>query len=313
VRALLLRLCAHGRRRAPQVPLWLVFRSTLEEEDAAATGGRDSHYALIFKAGDDLRQDTLILQQLQARACARAWLLSRAPPSPSRLTHGAAVRHGAQVMDMMWMADGLDLCMSVRCAAQRSAAEPFSSLPGRAGLSRRSRTGVFRRASLQLARAWACWKSFPTRCGARAPGRRSRLTALAPRHATQVTKGMIQRELGGRSGALKPEVIMDFLKLHNSTPQALDAAVQTFVRSCAGYAVCTYVLGIGDRHADNIMVTKVGAASHARARFASLSIVMSAITQLGHLFHIDFGHFLGNFKTKTIAGVKVSGALNGGH
>lgn len=38
----------------------------------------------------------------------------------------------------------------------------------------------------------------------------------------------------------------------------LDRAIEEFTLSCAGYCVATYVLGIGDRHSDNIMVRKNG-------------------------------------------------------
>lgn len=43
--------------------------------------------------------------------------------------------------------------------------------------------------------------------------------------------------------------------------EALEKAIEEFTLSCAGYCVATYVLGIGDRHSDNIMVRSTGQVS----------------------------------------------------
>jgi phosphatidylinositol 3-kinase len=68
--------------------------------------------------------------------------------------------------------------------------------------------------------------------------------------------------------------LQKFLAKHNPDPSGpygvKSQALNNFVRSCAGYCVITFILGIGDRHLDNILMTYDG-----------------------RMFHIDFGFVLG--------------------
>ncbi|CCE62384.1 hypothetical protein TPHA_0C02310 [Tetrapisispora phaffii CBS 4417] len=68
--------------------------------------------------------------------------------------------------------------------------------------------------------------------------------------------------------------IRPYFKAHNfdanESSGVKQVVMDTFVKSCAGYSVITYLLGVGDRHLDNLLITPDG-----------------------HFFHADFGYVLG--------------------
>ncbi|XP_030589873.1 phosphatidylinositol 4,5-bisphosphate 3-kinase catalytic subunit gamma isoform-like [Archocentrus centrarchus] len=163
-------------------PLWLEFSPMPSPTCATPVG-------IIFKEGDDLRQDMLIIQMLV-------------------------------LMDSIWQEKSLDLNLI-----------PYGCI---------------------------------------STGQNIGMIEIV-RNATTIAA--VQRSLGGTTGAFKNNVLFEWLKSKCPLQEIHFKTVDRFVKSCAGYCVATYVLGIGDRHNDNIM-----------------------ITEDGNLFHIDFGHILGNRK-----------------
>ncbi|KAI0476169.1 phosphatidylinositol 3 [Xylariaceae sp. FL0804] len=78
-----------------------------------------------------------------------------------------------------------------------------------------------------------------------------------------------------------------YLKQHNPDERAYlgvrKETLDTFAKSCAGYCVITYILGVGDRHLENLLLAPDG-----------------------HFFHADFGFILGRDPKPFAPAVKLS-------
>jgi phosphatidylinositol kinase/protein kinase (PI-3 family) len=71
-----------------------------------------------------------------------------------------------------------------------------------------------------------------------------------------------------------PNPIQEYLRYHNPSEYdefgICENTMDIFIKSSAGYSVITYLLGVGDRHLDNLM-----------------------LTPSGHFFHVDYGFLFG--------------------
>ncbi|PRP86674.1 phosphatidylinositol 3-kinase [Planoprotostelium fungivorum] len=89
--------------------------------------------------------------------------------------------------------------------------------------------------------------------------------------ANSKTVADIQKAHGGVTSAFKKTPLYNHITQNNRSTELYKLAVRNFTLSLAAYSVLTFVLGISDRHNDNVM-----------------------ISDDGHLFHIDFGYIMGN-------------------
>jgi phosphatidylinositol kinase/protein kinase (PI-3 family) len=119
-----------------------------------------------------------------------------------------------------------------------------------------------------------------------ATGDKSGIIEAVP-HVTTI--GKIQ---GGVSGALKKTVLTDWLVANKPARVTWPDLVKNFVRSLAGSCVFEFLLGLGDRHGDNIMYDR----THPHSAHCLTGCYIRFLTD-GTIFHIDFAYIMGHKTT----------------
>lgn len=97
--------------------------------------------------------------------------------------------------------------------------------------------------------------------------------AIASDNLKKITNSIIETNVTNAtfSTGSSTSKILIYLKRDSPTQEELKKRIETYTRSLAGFSVMTFVLIIGDRHDNNILVT-----------------------QDGHFLHIDFGFIFGD-------------------
>lgn len=110
---------------------------------------------------------------------------------------------------------------------------------------------------------------------------------LATSTAAGASQFVQSQSLSAIVGKFRTNPALAFLRHHNPDDRqelgVRQETLDTYVRSVAGYCVITYILGVGDRHLDNLLLAPDG-----------------------HFFHADFGYILGRDPKPFAPAMKIS-------
>eukprot|EP00584_Thalassiosira_punctigera_P004862 CAMPEP_0172528256 /NCGR_PEP_ID=MMETSP1067-20121228/2704_1 /TAXON_ID=265564 ORGANISM="Thalassiosira punctigera, Strain Tpunct2005C2" /NCGR_SAMPLE_ID=MMETSP1067 /ASSEMBLY_ACC=CAM_ASM_000444 /LENGTH=1254 /DNA_ID=CAMNT_0013312137 /DNA_START=70 /DNA_END=3834 /DNA_ORIENTATION=- len=210
---------------------------------------------LLYKHGDDLRQELLAIQFIE-----RCNQILIAAGLDLRLKTFSCQPVGSKTGFIEWVRGTVPL--SELCKSSGGSSHPGSNVGVDSRQSSRSKDGLTESEALGIS-AGAPEELLDTQAGS-APSQSHRW------FKDQSLPGLRQK----MNGSVVENPIQDFLRsaaFDESAPYLVKKDVMaTYVKSCAGYCVITYLLGVGDRHLDNIL-----------------------LHQNGHLLHCDYSFILG--------------------